>query len=254
MRIIKPNCNCNYLWLLCVALLTFTGCEQLSPEDSSAEELFRNKKVLALVKAAESGDIKTIDRLVQEGVDVNSRGKSGATPLLRALVSRNKEGFKALLKHGADPDLQDYRGDTITHYAAEAKETFWLKEVLAHGANPDSINTGHPYTKDKTPIYYAIYKERMENAKLLINAGANLNHHSKDARPPLHTAAEHAEYGIVLALLEGGADYSVKDMHGKDLIDFDIRGRSKSPFGKGKKQWFDKVVTFLEAKGVDLSE
>lgn len=240
--------------LLLICSVTLAGCRQLDPEKSTAKQLFRDKDVLALVEAAERGDVATIDRLVQQGVDVNARGKSGATPLLRALVARSKKGYSALLKHGADPNLQDYRGNTITHIAAEAPDPFWLSEALEHGADPNSINTDHPFCPNSTPMYYAIYDERTENVKLLIEAGANLNHQNDYGRTPLHIASAQGDFDIVLELLEAGADYRIEDMHGRDVIESSLRGRAELPLAEDQKQWLGKVMAFFEAEGVDLSE
>lgn len=241
--------------LIVVTVAVATGCKRVDPEKATAKQLFRDKQVLALVEAAEQGDVAKIDRLVDDGVDVNAHGKSKATPLRRALVARNKEGYLALLKHGADPNLRDDRGNGIIHLAAEAKSTFWLENAIKFGGDVDLVNVGHPFYPDITPIYYAIYKEdRSENVKILIKAGANLNHQDDINQTPLMIASQAAEYECVLALLKAGADYRIKNNHGRDVIDFHFRGRTEDLISAKQLLWFRKVIAFLEKEGVDLSE
>lgn len=246
--------RCRYpLSLFLVALLAFLGCDPVDPERDSANRLFRNKQVLALVEAAEHGDVPTIDCLVGQGVDVNARGKAGATPLLRALVASNKDGYLALLKHGADPNQHTVRGDTITHVAAEADSTYWLEQALKYSADPNSTNTGYPHCPGCTPIFYAIFKERTENVQVLIDAGANLDHVDDDGYTPLYCACEGADYDIIYALLKGGADYRLATSTRSNVIDHHFRGRKEEWALPEQRPWFRKVVAFLEEQGVDLS-
>ena len=68
-----------------------------------AREIFKDKKVRSLAIAAEEGSTNKIDQILAEGVDVNSVGDEGVTPLAWALLKMNKVGFEHLLKRGADP-------------------------------------------------------------------------------------------------------------------------------------------------------
>ena len=231
-----------------------TGCARVSPDDATAKQLFRDKQVLELVLAAERGNVAKIDRLISEGVDVNAQGRSGATPLRRALVARNEKGYLALLQHGADPDMQDDRGDTITHVAAKAEGTFWLQTALEYNANAEAVNTGHPHAPNNTPIYYAIYKERTANVQVLIDAGANLNHVDGHGYTPLLCATEGCDYDIVYALLQGGADYRKETKQRPNIIDFHFRGRTEDLAHPDQREWFPQGRTVFEDEGVDLSE
>ncbi len=39
-----------------------------------------------LLEAAESGDLEELQRILNEGVDVNCKGKDGLTPLMKATL------------------------------------------------------------------------------------------------------------------------------------------------------------------------
>lgn len=178
-------------WLV----VAFGGCGQFDAQQATTAEVFSNNKVRALAVAAETGDVATIDVLVKEGVDVNSRGRANVTPLLHCLWRKNKAGYAALLHHRADPNVCTRLGSAVVHEAAEEPDPFWLRLALEHGANPNLINTGHPYFPNQTPLYYAIaafslgqggslpMSGRIESVRLLIGAGADLNHKDASGSP-----------------------------------------------------------------------
>jgi ankyrin repeat protein len=220
-----------------------------------ADSLFSEPRVLKLVLAAEQGDTKTIDDLVKQGVDVNAKGRSDVTPLLRAFWAKNKEGFMALLRHGADPNALNDRGEAVMNEAAMDGDSFWLAQALKQGGRPNLVNVGNPNSPGETPIYYAILNDRTENAKLLIAAGADVNRKNKGGTFPLMRAARRPAYSIVFALLEAGADYRQKDAHGNDVVEW-ISGRNEDdiPVSYLEEQWpwFLKTVDWLRKKGENV--
>lgn len=239
--------------LLVLATAAFVWWVRLDAETSSPQTLFSDKQDSELVVAAEEGDLEAIDRLIELGADVDAVGLHKATPLFRALVAQNKPGFSALLDAGADPNTQHRRGDTLAHRAAGMADPFFLKKLLEHGADPDAINTGHPYSPGLTPIFYAIksIKERPENVRVLIAAGADINYQDPDGLTPMHTANMCHNFEITYDLLVAGADYRIKSNDGRDAVEFRLRGRKT--IAADQQKWFEKVVEFLEAQGVDLS-
>src|SRR6266540_6887564 len=58
----------------------------------------------ALMRAAESGDLKEVQTLLDRGADVNAQGAAGHTALTLAAVAGHMEIVRALLKAGADPN------------------------------------------------------------------------------------------------------------------------------------------------------
>ncbi len=70
---------------------------------TTPSKIFHDRGVAALAEAAGTGNLLEIDRLVSTGVDINSIGEEGITPLLWAMMIHNHDGFQRLLERGANP-------------------------------------------------------------------------------------------------------------------------------------------------------
>ena len=66
----------------------------------------------ALRHAAEVGDLPTLETLLQQRVEVDSRDSLGRTALMLATLRGQTGTAAALLAHGANPNAADARGTT----------------------------------------------------------------------------------------------------------------------------------------------
>ena len=69
-----------------------------------AERVFADPQVVRLCKAIESQDFARVQELVDAGVDVNSVGIGGMTPLVWCMPADKGGVFECLLRNGADPN------------------------------------------------------------------------------------------------------------------------------------------------------
>src|ERR1044071_4480718 len=69
----------------------------------------------ALNRATVNGHLEVVKLLVENGADVNGRGKNGNTPLYCAIENLDPELIKYLLKHGANVNAPDEAGVTPLH-------------------------------------------------------------------------------------------------------------------------------------------
>lgn len=190
-----------------------------SVAQAKAEDYFDSPEQIALAKAVERGDIEAMQRAIAQGADVNCIGRQGVTPLFWALIKQNFKGYRFLLEQGADPNLDvepSNRGwQAVIEFAAAHPEFRWLKAALEHGGNPNAT-----YTEWELPIIYeAILYRRLDNVKLLLEHGADINYQDKSGGTPLHKAVSTRIFTIALFLLTKGADPTQKDRWGDSPVD-----------------------------------
>jgi ankyrin repeat protein len=142
---------------LVIALATILALAQ-APPPTKAEQL---------QDAARKGDAATVKKLLDEGVDVNTRFRYNATALFYACDHGHLEVVKVLLDHGADMSIKD---------------TFY-------GFTPLALATG-PAQKKKP--------EHLQIAKLLIQKGSP----GKDAA--LAGAVQEGDATMVKVILDSG--------------------------------------------------
>ncbi len=218
----------------------------------SPKTMFPDPQVRALAIAASRGDIKKIDQLVKQGVDVNARGTSGATPLFPAMA--NVRGFEHLLELGADPNVlygENGKNGSIMHFAVMHKNPEILKLALQYGGDP---NLPEGATRS-TPIFEAMGPDHKDKIPILIAAGANIDARELNGDTPVMVAAELSQYDTVYDLLQRGADYTIKNRFTgntlADVIAFDRRTIDRKSNGF---RWMEKVIAWLSQEGVEIPE
>lgn len=213
----------------------------------SLDVMFPDTSVRALAKAAGDGNIKEIDQLVKEGVSVNSKGTQGATPLFWAM--RNYRGFIRLLELGADPNVVFGNGDggSVVHAAVTAKDERFLKAVFQHGGNPNLVDN----QSGDTPLFSAL-PMGVRTVEALLDAGASINAQNRFGNTAAMAAAGLGRYEIVYRLLEHGADFRVRNLNGNDLADRVVSNVGMLRLGSESAKWQEKVIEWLQAKGVEI--
>jgi len=169
-----------------------------------------------LWRAVEVGAVKDIIALVRRGVNVNARDEGGETALTRATaVTHTPEVafacVQCLLRLGArvSEERPDGGLGTSVHGAAAHGYTEALKELLgADGKTAlelfDDIG--------RTPLICAVQEGHLEEASLILNAGANVDSHDEKtiSNTALATAVQERNLSMVELLLKHGADPTIK--------------------------------------------
>ena len=125
-----------------------------------------------LMQAAQRGDAGDVRRLAAGGADPNARDSYGRTPLHVATYGRHRDAIAALAKAGADINLQERdRYDAVT-IAAVANDPATLRQLLQLGASAKAVTSRY----DGTALIAAAHLGHAEVVKLLIDAGAPLDH------------------------------------------------------------------------------
>jgi ankyrin repeat protein len=116
-------------------------------------------------RAAETGDLKALRRLLAAGLDPDPLGPMSATPLAHAIANGHVDCVKLLLENGANPEGIG-RGDRPLHRAAAVGSVGAVKLLLEHGADINSLNED-----GDTPLAIARSKDHDEVAALLEKNG-----------------------------------------------------------------------------------
>src|SRR2546422_4537784 len=133
----------------------------------------------ALMWAA--GDLAKVQLLVQSGADVNARSESGRTSLIVAAnYAGNVETVRFLLANRADPKIVDRNGDGPVGSAVTAGDSAVLRELLARGANIRELVRAGGNFYGYTPLMRAAQARCVECVRILLEAGADVDHASDD--------------------------------------------------------------------------
>ena len=120
-----------------------------------------------LYKAAENGDIETVEKLISEGVSVNAENKSGSYALNAAAYKNDHKLIKLLLDNGADVDSRNRGLDTplicATKYSSGNEVT--VKMLLEAGSDVNAVDED-----GNTALFYAKKKEQTTAAAILSDA------------------------------------------------------------------------------------
>jgi len=205
-----------------------------------------------LLLAAEQGNEKLMDLLLEYGADINQRGiwtpgQSGNTALHAAAVNGNEEAAKLLLSKGADVNAKGTNDNTPLHHAV--KRHLHMVELLV--SNSADVNAKN--NRGETPLHIiaGLYPQktwaknhRIEVMKILLEAGADLEAKDRSGKTPLSIAAE-STYSkeSVEILSKYGANFENMNNIGLKLIAIPA-----SYSDKELKDWFDKNVIDVNQK------
>jgi hypothetical protein len=208
--------------------------------------MFPDARLRTLASAAGKGDLQAIDRLVNEGVNVNGRGTQDATVLFWAIRMRNTAGFTRLLERGADPNVIYGDGGSIMHWATISDDPEFLRVALRHGGNPN-LKAGE---FGQTPLMDSVIYNQ-DALEVLLEAGADLDVQDDNGNTAVMVAAGLKRFDTTYLLLSRGADYSISNRYGKTIADRMARSRGRIPEDRESLiRQRERVVHWLRDHGV----
>ncbi|KAK7304076.1 hypothetical protein RJT34_15098 [Clitoria ternatea] len=139
------------------------------------------------------------------------------SPLHTLALSMQISCLDKLLENGVDIDLPDKEGLTALHKAIIGKKEAVISHLLRKGASP------HTKDKDgATPLHYAVQVGGLITVKLLIKYKADVNATDNEGWTPLHVAIQSRNRDIAKILLVNGADKTRKNKEGKTALDMSM--------------------------------
>ena len=174
-------------------------------------------RLQTLFAALNNDDMRSLDELLEIGIDVNIQDEAGVTPLHLAIEKVNVTFVKKLLEDNANVNVPD--DDKVTPLLLASKKNCpeIMKALLEHGADLSFMDC-----YGLAPIHAASREEMFENVKVLLQYGADVNFQSSklqwtglhyaakfgnvkiDGNSPFHVAIEKGYMNIVRLILGFG--------------------------------------------------
>ena len=222
----------TYLPIVSISLFLLMSCFYVNQGICSSED------DASLLAAAYSGDIESVESLLNEGVKPDISRKHPWSPLMCAANGGHTQIIDLLIDYGAKVDKK-HKFDMSALMCAAAKGHSDVVDLLVeHGAKVDLK------AKDgMTALSWAANQGHLDIVKLLVSYGADLN-----AEHSFPWAAHYGYIEIVKYFLDQGVDIDTKDKTGGatalshamqhiDVVDFlikhgaDVNQRRQGGFG-----------------------
>ncbi len=187
-----------------IASVLLLGCREAHQESSSEEAKPEPSKVkesdISIHDAANAGNIEIIKEQLAAGVDVNTKGVGGMTPLHRAAREGHKEVVEFLIANSADINAKDKMGRVPLHRAAREGRAAIAEMLITKGADINVKSTSGSF-KGETPLDEAIKRKRIALVSLLQKNGGKYG--------SITVAAKVGDIEALRGFLAAGADLSV---------------------------------------------
>ena len=225
---LKRNLESKYIFLLNFNTEDFLGLTVLmrAAENGQIETMEwlieagadvnapNNYGLTALMFVAEKGPIKAMEWLIKEGANVHARDEYGQNALIYAGMRKTdlKEKIKLmkwLIKAGADVRVGNRHGLTPLMQATQDGQIELVEWLIEEGA--DVVHAGDKY--GLTPLMQAAKDGKIELMRLFIKEGANVHAGDKYGQTALMYAAEMGQIKAMEWLIEAGADINAQNLY-----------------------------------------
>jgi len=242
-----------------------------------------------LAIAASNGSAAMIGVLLDAGADPNAPDPAGETPLMNAARVGTLDAVALLLDRGATIDTADATfQQTALMVAVRENRPAVVKFLVARGAAvnaktrtgrtpqwvlPNSVpGFGHgigivrgglpprgsrqPIPGGMTPLLYASRDGRMDTARILLEAGANVNQADVNGITPLIIAITNNHPDVARFLIDRGADIKAVDWYGRTPLWAAVETRNMDVDNASFENSIDRaphleLIQLLLERGVD---
>jgi ankyrin repeat protein len=189
--------------------------------------------IAPLAEAAVSGNTEIIAALLKANADVDRVDEDGQTALMLAARTGNVDAVRLLIERGAAVDTREkWRGQTALMWASALQLPEMVKELVAHGANVNARSQVNQWQRDVTaeprrkymplggltPLLFASREGCLACAKILVEAGADVNLQDPELVTPVIEATINGHYDVASYLVERGADVNIPDRFGRTAL------------------------------------
>ena len=188
-----------------------------------------------LSEAATSGNAALVKALLDAGADAKTLSTpDGETVLMSAARTGNVDAVRMLLDRGADVNARErYKGQTALMWAAAERHAPIVKLLLERGADwkirsfdretrPPKLSAASSISPIPrggfTALMFAAREGDLESARIMLDAGVDINYGDVDNVTPLVAAIMNKQYTLAKFLIDRGADVNVVDAGGRTSL------------------------------------
>jgi ankyrin repeat protein len=240
--------------------------------------------------AAQNGNAAMLARLLDANADVDTADAAGDTLLMAAVRAESIDAVRLLIERGAkvnaaDPDV----AQTALSWAARLNNTEIMRALVTAGATVDAatrvgpkpaarppgagggshgvgiVRSGVPPQGEQlpapggmTPLLFAARDGLTDAARLLVEAGANINKTDPNGITPLLMAITNGQLPVAQFLVDRGADLKAADWYGRTPLWAAVEVRNLDLRSNATENGVDReaalrLMTSLLDKGVDVN-
>jgi|WetSurMetagenome_2_1015567.scaffolds.fasta_scaffold384122_2 uncharacterized protein len=170
-------------------------------EDLKNIRFFDNGEV-DFIDAAAQGDIDSVRRFLDNGINPDTQGLKGWTALRMAAVKDKFDIARELLEKGARVDASNYTGQTALMMACFYGHYDMVLLLLSYGANPNLANCG-----GRTPLMIATSEGHAAIIEVLLELKPKIdvNVTDRNGKTALDMAFDYGHENVAYLLLSEGA-------------------------------------------------
>lgn len=163
-----------------------------------------------------------------------------AKDVFKAVQDDDLTNLRFFLSDGADIDLRNEQGHTLLHVAILENRLQVARLLLDAGADADM----HGGSAGYTPLHFTAYKKNSEMTLMLLEYTEQLERTDHQNMTPLQLAAFMGCKDVVAALAQAGADYNRTDVSGHTPANI-AQQRAGENWGDPGSQPFIETSTYL---------
>jgi ankyrin repeat protein len=212
----------------------------------------------ALMNAARVGSVDSVKTLVDHGAKVEARDPAfQQTALMIAIRENHPAVVQLLVERGAEVNVQTRTGDTPQWILPNSVPGFGHGIGIVRGGLPDR-GSRYLIPGAMTPLLYAARDGRIESAKFLLAAGAEIDHADANGVTPLLMAITNNHVDMARYLIDQGANVKAVDWYGRTPLWAVVELRNMDVDSSTFENGVDRgpaleLIKVLLDKGVDVN-
>ena len=239
-RISKPP-KCNQGTILKHPLL------RVDHESKSLLRAANDDKLM--IDAALNGRVLDVRKLLDSGVDPDSKDEYECTALLHACFFGHEEIVNLLLQRKANVNAETKQGNTALRIACDNGRVAVAQLLIDNNAD---VNVRNEY--GETALHEASSQGRDEIVRFLLENKADVDVRNQNGETALHKACVSGALDCVALLLDNNASYTAMNIWGETPVDIANAGATENPNNRNFFQIFHMLSNYVKTKETEKQE